>query len=116
MRAMGADFLPVAPAVGSVQHEGRATVWAERPDGSRAVLRVRFEDASAAAVVHELDLLLPVEEAAGSDRRRLLLIGSREPDVRAYVRRLADQDWREVARAVPAGAGYALSLVESAAG
>ncbi|MDN4171426.1 hypothetical protein QWY28_00565 [Nocardioides sp. SOB77] len=113
---MGADFLPVAPAAGSVQHEGRAAVWAERPDGTRAVLRVRFEDATAAPVVHELELVLPVEDVVAPDRRRLLLLGSREPDVRAYVRRLADQDWREVARAVPGDAGYALSLVEHAAG
>lgn len=113
---MGADFLPVAPAAGSVRHEGRAAVWAERPDGARAVLRARFEDASAATVVHELALLHPVEDVAGSDRRRLLLLGSREPDVRAYARRLADQGWREVARAVPDGAGYALSLVDHPAG
>ncbi|MDN4160080.1 hypothetical protein [Nocardioides abyssi] len=112
MRAMGAGFLPVAPATGSVQHEGRAWVWAERPAGGRALLRARFEDATATPVVHELDLLVPVEDAAGGERRRLLLIGSREPDVRSYVRRLADQGWREVAHAVPDGVGYALSLVE----
>ncbi|MBC9734581.1 hypothetical protein [Nocardioides marmotae] len=106
----------MAPAAGSVQHEGRAALWAERPDGVRAVLRVRFEDATATMVVHDLDLVVPVEEAARADRRRLLLLGSRQPDVRSYVRRLADQGWREVARAVPPGTTYALSLVEGPTG
>lgn len=116
MRAMGVDLLSEPPPDDRLVAEGRATVWVSGP----GVLRARFVDASGVLTDHGLESELGSEEVGSAElgsaeRRRLLLISSREADVHGFVERLPGEGWREVAWSRPGratGVGYFLALVE----
>lgn len=111
MRAMGVDLLSEAPPADLLIAEGRATVWVEGP----RVLRTRFLDAAGTLADHGLESVLGAEQLGPPDRRRLLLVSSREADVHGFVARLPGEGWREVAWSRPGRAtdgGYFLALVD----
>jgi hypothetical protein len=124
MRAMGADLVEVSEAGESaIGHlEGRASVWVravpaadggELPGGY--VARVRFKEVSDHTTTHDLALTVPADRAVVPGRQRLLLLGSRTADVRAFVRRMDVEGWREVAhteRSALHDGDYALSLID----
>ncbi len=119
---MGADLVEVSGAdEAEVGHrEGRAVIWIRAVDGDPVgsdgfVARVRFRELSEHTTTHDLALSVPVDQAADPHRQRLLLLGSRTADVRAFARRMGQEGWRPVAhsdRAALHEADYALCLID----
>ncbi|HTW17382.1 MAG TPA: hypothetical protein VMF51_19810 [Nocardioides sp.] len=108
---MGVDLLPAEQSADRPVAEGRATVWVAGP----RQLRARFLDATGTLVDHGLESVLGAEQLGPPERRRLLLISSREADVHGFVARLPGEGWREVAWSRPGHAtdgGYFLALVD----